>query len=127
LGFSRFNRTSIRCLTQDETVLLFVFWYCHKRGKETRLARESAAKTPVSESDIEVSDPEESVILEKPSDKAEGSPSGAEHQTDENRPDDLAPKADTRATAADLPSVLDLPEPQAVPLSAHEEKAPVQL
>lgn len=22
---------------------MFVFWYCHKRGKETRLAREEAA------------------------------------------------------------------------------------
>lgn len=25
------------------TVLMFVFWYCHKRGKEVRLAREAGA------------------------------------------------------------------------------------
>lgn len=30
------------------TVLLFVFWYCHKRGKETRLSREAAMSGNVS-------------------------------------------------------------------------------
>ena len=27
-------------LTNTSTVLLFVFWYCHKRGKEVRLEKE---------------------------------------------------------------------------------------
>ena len=27
-------------LTLTFTVLMFVFWYCHKRGKEVRLAKE---------------------------------------------------------------------------------------
>jgi hypothetical protein len=27
-----------------ESVLLLVFWYCHKRGREVRLAKEKAAE-----------------------------------------------------------------------------------
>ncbi|KAK5016707.1 hypothetical protein LTR39_001937, partial [Cryomyces antarcticus] len=43
-------------------ILLFVFWYCHKRGKEARLARTSGGeKGSGSESETD-----ESTILEKP-------------------------------------------------------------
>ena len=38
-------------------VLMFVFWYCHKRGKEVRLASESASSSQIieEEGDIEIS------------------------------------------------------------------------
>jgi hypothetical protein len=48
-------------------VLLFVFWYCHKRGKETRLERESLAAQGEVDSDADQtsSDLDESIVLEK--------------------------------------------------------------
>jgi len=49
-------------------VLLFVFWYCHKRGRETRLERERlAAGNEDADSDIDQTSSEldESAILEK--------------------------------------------------------------
>jgi hypothetical protein len=49
-------------------VLLFVFWYCHKRGRETRLERERlAAEQAEADSDFEQTSSEldESVILDK--------------------------------------------------------------
>lgn len=46
------------------TVLLFVFWYCHKRGKEVRLLAQSKA---ASENEVEASSTESSDIEdEKP-------------------------------------------------------------
>ena len=47
-----------KLLTRLE-VLLFVFWYLHKRGRETRLAREAGLKEADESSDIEPSDVEE--------------------------------------------------------------------
>jgi hypothetical protein len=41
-------------------VLLFVFWYCHKRGREVRLEKEKLA----SESDVESSSSLEDSIIE---------------------------------------------------------------
>ena len=92
-------------------MLLLVFWYCHKRGRETRLSRESAsasspsaaADTKLSDSDIEVTDLDESVILEKPAEKEPGD--------DEERP-----RPGEESSTIDLPSVLDLPDPKTVPL-----------
>jgi len=44
-------------------LLLFIFWYCHKRGRETRLEKERLAAE--GESDLEsVSDISESIVLE---------------------------------------------------------------
>ena len=40
-------------------VLLFVFWYLHKRGRETRLAREAGLQTGEEDSDIDASDVED--------------------------------------------------------------------
>jgi hypothetical protein len=52
-------------------VLLFVFWYCHKRGRETRLEKEASMATTSGitavESDAEVSD---SALSEDESDRA---------------------------------------------------------
>ena len=52
---------------------MFVFWYCHKRGKEVRLARE-AAEAEGEESDVmevEVSDEEEAEELQEDLDTLE--------------------------------------------------------
>lgn len=40
---------------------MFVFWYCHKRGRETRLAKEAEVSTTADDDDddIEVSDSDE--------------------------------------------------------------------
>jgi hypothetical protein len=46
-------------------VLLFVFWYCHKRGKETRLDKERLAAEGPSDIDNSASDLEESEVFEK--------------------------------------------------------------
>ncbi|KAF2803801.1 uncharacterized protein BDZ99DRAFT_163154 [Mytilinidion resinicola] len=100
-------------------LLLFVFWYCHKRGRETRLERErlDAEGNPVGgESDI--SDLEDSTVLEKPRD-ADVQPPLIIH------PDSAAPDKPS-ATVADMPSVLNLPEPAAVPLPAPEGTTPLR-
>lgn len=34
---------------EDDLVLMFVFWYCHKRGKEVRLAKEAEAASTAGE------------------------------------------------------------------------------
>ncbi|KAI4737970.1 hypothetical protein E4T50_11553 [Aureobasidium sp. EXF-12298] len=47
-------------------ILLFVFWYCRKRGKETRLLRESeSAKHSANVSEVETSSSEDEVEDEK--------------------------------------------------------------
>ncbi|PPJ57428.1 hypothetical protein CBER1_01352 [Cercospora berteroae] len=50
-------------------ILMFVFWYCHKRGKEVRLANESASSSQIfeqdGEGDIEVSESSDSEEDEK--------------------------------------------------------------
>lgn len=49
-------------------LLLFVFWYCHKRGRETRLEKERlAVETDSDATEETASDLEESEILEKSS------------------------------------------------------------
>lgn len=60
-------------------VLLFVFWYCHKRGRETRLEREKTADGGLATPDVDDEDEsdandtavEDSAVLEGPSDHAE--------------------------------------------------------
>jgi len=58
-------------------VLMFVFWYCHKRGKETRLAQTAEAELQAGASadrdvDDEDSDDTDDDILETGGDDAEG-------------------------------------------------------
>lgn len=75
--------------TDKSVVLMFVFWYCHKRGKEVRLSKESEAgiasmDKDENEDNIEVS-------------------SNSDEEDDNN-------------TAAELEKTLDQPDPAAVPL-----------
>ena len=50
-------------------MLLFVFWYCHKRGKETRLAKEALAAEGAHLGVDDTSDVEGSVILDAKEDE----------------------------------------------------------
>lgn len=108
-------------------LLLFVFWYCHKRGRETRLERErlaaeagegssaaaaAAGAASGDSSDIEITDVEESTILEKPAETASAAQlAGTEPPITIH--DDPASGDKPSAAVADLPSVLDLPSPGA--------------
>ena len=75
---------------------MFVFWYCHKRGKEVRLAREAAEGQEGEEDVLEVEDSDE--------DDAE---EAEEPQMDlEKLEKDVDEKAD----------VLNQPDPPEVPL-----------
>jgi len=94
-------------------LLLFVFWYCHKRGRETRLERERLGAE--GESDRSISDLEDSTVLEE---KGESSNSRAEVEPPLIIHPDNGALDKPSATVADMPSVLDLPEPVAVPLPA---------
>jgi hypothetical protein len=48
-------------------LLLFVFWYCHKRGRETRLEKERlAAENNDSDESVSASDLDDSMLEEKP-------------------------------------------------------------
>ncbi len=80
----------------NKSVLMLVFWYLHKRGRETRLARESAKENDETARDH--ADIDDSVSVEAdPGTPQEGS---GQH-----------------AAAEDMPSVLNLPEPAQKPLS----------
>lgn len=89
-------------------VLLFVFWYCHKRGKETRLAKEklSAEATSDGESNY-ASELDESAVLEKEAGDVE--PPIALN-------DSLAIEEKPSVALEDLADVLNQPEPSKVPL-----------
>ena len=93
-------------------LLLFVFWYCHKRGRETRLEKERlAVETDSDVADDTTSELEESEILEKPSTGIESpitihsNPSGND-------------KSSTRA--CDISSVIDQPKPKEVSLTSKD-------
>ncbi|KAK5169695.1 uncharacterized protein LTR77_005673 [Saxophila tyrrhenica] len=85
-------------------ILMFVFWYCHKRGKEVRLAREAADAEGGDEGDleeIETSDEDEDV--EKVIDELERGDADVEKEVDEKA------------------NVLSQPNPTEVPVPADEK------
>ncbi|KAF2210616.1 hypothetical protein CERZMDRAFT_106737 [Cercospora zeae-maydis SCOH1-5] len=81
-------------------ILMFVFWYCHKRGKEVRLANESASSSQILEddanTDIEVSE------------SSDG---------EEERKAAAAAEADTHSK---IEKTLNQPDPAKVPLPRTE-------
>jgi hypothetical protein len=81
-------------------LLLFVFWYCHKRGKEVRLEKEKMA------SSADVEEPESDVSFET----TEGDSLIIEDVSDGN------------ANAARLQAALNQPAPPQVPLPAPKQK-----
>lgn len=48
-------------------VLLFVLWYCHKRGKEERLKKEEAAKEGLANEGPTVEEPSDDEVVGGPS------------------------------------------------------------
>ncbi|KAK7530390.1 uncharacterized protein J3D65DRAFT_641085 [Phyllosticta citribraziliensis] len=108
-------------------ILLFVVWYCHKRGREVRLEQEAARQG--SQSSLEKSASEfedDDIILEPIRPTSIEEPDGPIRQsteppihihTDPAAPD--KPSADVR----DLPSVLHLPEPGSNPKDGGKERS----
>ncbi|OJD39735.1 uncharacterized protein BKCO1_2000320 [Diplodia corticola] len=116
-------------------ILLFVFYYCHKRGREVRLERE-AASARSSESDISI---EPKIVLvpgtRPPGSGDDGAAAGPSDSMHSSRgPSDgqdgggggsgsyeppitiHEQPSGTDSRVVDLPSVLDLPDPKTVPL-----------
>lgn len=110
-------------LTVLTTVLLFVFWYCHKRGREVRLERE-AASAQSSQSDLSN---EPKIVLvpgtKPPGSGNEGTGPSDSMSSSRGPPGGQEPPitihdefAYDDSRVIDLPSVLDLPDPKTVPL-----------
>ncbi|GME58456.1 hypothetical protein GTA08_BOTSDO05859 [Neofusicoccum parvum] len=103
-------------------ILLFVFWYCHKRGRQVRLEHEASARA--SETSLDEREPR--IVLTpgtKPPGDNEGGPSDS--MTSSRGFDGDAGGANEPAITilddgdprvVDLPSVLELPDPKTVPL-----------
>lgn len=89
-------------------LLLFVFWYCHKRGRETRLAREKEDAGSEGDSNY-ASEIDESIVLEK---------EAGEVEPPIKLNDSLALEEKPSAALEDLGDVLNQPEPSKVPLPA---------
>jgi hypothetical protein len=93
-----------------------VFWYCHKRGRETRLEKERLAAEEGESSRVgggsSADDDSDSIFGDKPKRKPVGS--AEEQLTDPLIIRDGKDKDDeTAAAVADLPSVSHLPDPKA--------------
>jgi len=93
-------------------VLLFVFWYCHKRGRETRLEKERLAAEGGQPGGVSsassINDDTDSIFGDRP----------MAHEGDAGVPkpplilSDGSDPEGTAAAVADLPSVVHLPDPE---------------
>ncbi|KAF2431224.1 hypothetical protein EJ08DRAFT_696612 [Tothia fuscella] len=88
-------------------ILLFVFWYCHKRGKETRLAKDGET-VDASDSDLEASE-----VLEKGGNDTEPPITLGNVPAIEEKPS---------AAVEDLSAILNQSAPSQVPLPQGEER-----
>lgn len=116
-------------------VLLFVFWYCHKRGRETRLEKErlaaEEAESARGSSASSVNEDADSIFGDKVKRKPVGSGAATANATEQptepliigdDKEKDKA--AATPAAVTDLPSVSHLPDPKDG--KAPEPASPVQ-
>jgi hypothetical protein len=85
---------------------MFVFWYCHKRGKEVRLAQEAESGT-IEDGEVEDEDDGKSF---------EGSDDEEYEDDDETADEELSKQIDEKA------KLLSQPEPSEVPLPASDQK-----
>lgn len=105
-------------------LLLFVFWYCHKRGRETRLEKErlaaeeaDSARASGASGASSINEDADSIFGDKPKRKPVGS-GGPPSQGREVPQEPLIIKDDkekeeaTTAAVSDLPSVSHLPDPK---------------
>ncbi|KAK8252503.1 hypothetical protein HDK77DRAFT_460725 [Phyllosticta capitalensis] len=95
-------------------ILLFVCWYCHKRGREVRLEKEAAMRDSQSSLEGSASEIDDDIVLEPIRPTSIEEPDGSGRQSTEppihfhtNPATSDKPSADVR----DMPSVLHLPEP----------------
>lgn len=88
------------------TVLLFVFWYCHKRGRETRLEKERLAAEEGQSSTSSINEDADSIFGSKANLKDEEKEVSQE-------PLVITDGKEKEAELSDLPSVSHLPEPKA--------------
>lgn len=88
-----------------------MFWYCHKRGRETRLEKEglAASEAQLGESSTSsMNDDTDSIFGDKP----KGNDGGAEEPKPPLIISDGRDPEGTAASVADLPSVSHLPDPK---------------
>lgn len=95
-------------------MLLFVFWYCHKRGRETRLEKERLAAeeggSGLASSAASFTDDNDSIFGNKK--EAQGESSTSADNTGSSEAPTAAPISQESTTKIeDLPSVKDLPDP----------------
>ena len=120
-SLSSITLRSSRKHTDPPPVLLFVFWYCHKRGREVRLEKErltaEQASAEASGASSAVASDDDSVFGDKKRQKtkatSEPAPPVAGEPTEPTIIKDN--KEDGKATVADLPDVSQLPEPGQAP------------
>ena len=102
--------------------MLFVFWYCHKRGRETRLEKEGlAAKEGEAAQGNSSSDTDDGDSIFGNPDKAKANAKAAAEASksqDGEKPtppliisDGKEENAGSSAKIEDMPSVKDLPDP----------------
>jgi hypothetical protein len=99
-----------------------VFWYCHKRGRETRLEKERLAtgegESGRASSASSINEDADSIFGEKPKRKPVGSggPAATASSEQPTEPliirDDKAREEAAAEAVADLPSVSHLPDPK---------------
>ncbi|KAK4495793.1 hypothetical protein PRZ48_013061 [Zasmidium cellare] len=94
-------------------ILMFVFWYCHKRGRETRLAKDAEGEAQEGEAK-EAGEDEDDDDIE------------VEYTDEEAAEEDAAAEEIAEGVAKDLEETLQQPAPSEVPLpssSQGQEKA----
>jgi hypothetical protein len=108
-----------------------VFWYCHKRGKETRLEKERLAASDAelsrasSASSINEND-NDSIFGEKPKRKPVGSGAATAQRTEQPTEPLIIGDGREQSTVSDLPSVSHLPDPKDSAGKVPEPKTPVE-
>ena len=105
---------------------MFVFWYCHKRGKEVRLAREGAAPSSDGAADQKAEEGEDDDDDIEVTDSEDGEDGGAAEELAEKIASDVkgATEAGTAEAEGDGKAKEDLlaqAEPSEVPLPDAEK------
>jgi hypothetical protein len=105
---------------------MFVFWYCHKRGRETRLEKEGLA---AKEAESGLASSASSFADDDSLLSTRGEASGSKSKEEKAEPPliigDSAEASQKPSTAVeDMPSVVHLPDPKTVPLPKTEGNTP---
>jgi hypothetical protein len=95
-------------------VLLFVFWYCHKRGRETRIDKERLAaqegESTRASSASSFTDDNDSIFGDRKDAQAESSKNN-DKQAEKLESSTANEAEPSKAKLEDMPSVKDLPDP----------------